>query len=590
MLLGSFYANAQVYFQHLYPTTTTSGPNEVCSAVCTSQGLTMPVDQYIIGSYQTTPNTGNYNFEIRKLDELGQYSVGWTPPYYHISFFNGYNVLLSNVPMENTHGISVIETGQTPSVPGPNFAVAGAVSNVANTSRGYFFLILNVDGLVTFTKYYELPSSASNLSKPLLIEDVTNTGNYIVLGSYYDSNINKTKMYGFSLNTLVTNWELEYECDEALVPYGLLQSPFNPAELVVAGLNQPDPSLNRRLDGFFMKLDPATGFYVPGSCQIYGDQNSQFFTSLTVANSPWGGGPGFAIGGVSDPVGGFGDSWMIKVDQTGTIIWNTLITGTSATNKEITGIIERQNTSGDYEYYGATSTGMAQMTVFKLDHTGALFTAGTGENEFEYTLAGGGPAFITKTSAGAASGDGIQVFGTDVSGGTSDTYMVKAYYNGYSGCNESINIIGSQGPGPSQPLNPPVLDPDVTMLNPELTIDDNFNSTAAFHVDCSGSSVPGGSNARLKTGIIESERHSGAGIYPVPASEMLTITFTSKKSGEMQLRLYDARGTCVFSGQERISAGKCSITIPVSGLAEGVYSLNCSLNDEKRVNKIVVQH
>src|SRR5690606_27049857 len=124
MLLSGLCANAQVYFQHLYPTTTTSGPNEVSSA-CTSLGNTMPVGQYIIGSYQTTPNTGNYNFEIRKLDEWGQYTIGTTPPYWYISFFNGYNVLLNNVPMENTHGISVIETGQTPSVSGPNYAVAG---------------------------------------------------------------------------------------------------------------------------------------------------------------------------------------------------------------------------------------------------------------------------------------------------------------------------------------------------------------------------------------------------------------------------------------------------------------------------------
>jgi hypothetical protein len=449
---------------------------------------------------------------------------------------------------------------------------------------------VNVDGMVIFTKYYELPSTASNLSKPLLTEDVTNPGDYIVLGSYYDSNINKTKMYGFSLNTTGPLWENEYECDEALVPYGLLQSPFNTSELIVVGLNQPDPSLNRRLDGFFMKLDLVTGLYLPGTCQIYGDQNSQFFTSLTIANSPWGGGPGFAIGGVSDPVGGFGDSWMMKVDQTGSIIWNTLITGTSATNKEITGIIERQNTSGDYEYYGATSTGMAQMTVFKLDHSGALFTAGTGENEFEYILAGGGPAFITNTSAGATSGDGIQVFGTDVSGGSSDTYMVKAYYNGYSDCNEFINIIGSQGPGPSQTLNPPVLDPSVTMLNPELTIDDNFNSGAAFSVKCSGTSVPGGSNARLITGIGENEVGITTGVYPVPASYMITITIYSKRSGDLKLRLYDALGACVFVAEERVGAGKSAITVPVSSLAEGIYSLNCTLNSENRVNKIVIEH
>src|SRR5690606_16287600 len=153
----------------------------------------------------------------------------------------------------------------------------------------------------------------------------------------------------------------------------------------------------------------------------FGNQNNQYFTSLAVANSSWGGSSGFAIGGVSDPVGAFGDSWMLKVDQTGSIIWNTLITGTSGTNKEITGIIERQNTLGDYEYYGATSAGMSQITVFKLDETGALFTGFTGENEFEYKLAGGGPAFITQSNL-AAPGLGIQVFGTDVSGGTSDTY------------------------------------------------------------------------------------------------------------------------------------------------------------------------
>ena len=439
--------------------------------------------------------------------------------------------------------------------------------------------------------YFEFPTNSTNLSKPLIVEDVNNPGYYFITCSYLDPGTVKNVMYAVYTDTSTPVWELRYDSGEALVPTGLIQSPYNSSELVVVGLNEPNPLSHptRAIDGFFLKLDVSNGNPVANSFIVYGTSNRQYFTSICEAQSPWGS-TGYAVGGVSDVYLGNGMSWMLKLDQSGGIVWNTLITGTSGTNSEITGVLERQNTNGDYQYFGATSSAMSQMTVFRLDHTGTLWSTGGGENEFEYTWGGGGPAYVTKTSPSAASGDGIQVFGTDVSGSSYDTYMVKAYYNGYSGCNESINSIGTQGAGPSSTLSPALSFATVSYTAGEFTIDDNFfgGDFSVVTVSCTGSSVANGDNTRMATGLSEQVEIAGLSVFPLPANKQIHVSAISKTNGPVSVRIYNSAGVCVYSAEKTVAPGENTLHLSVEDLAGGLYSLICDFSNQRVVRSIVI--
>ncbi len=603
----SLFTNAQ-YWHHLYPTTTGSGQTNIVSTAVRTQGISVPNDQYIIGSYQTSTTPGKFNFEIRRIDESGIYSLGG-PPYNHVSFFDGYDVYKATVAngspsllMDNTHGISIIETLNAGPFPmganDPHYGVAGTVSD-PTTGSGCFFLLLNADGAPVNTLFFDFPPSASNPSKPLLCEDVNFPGEFYICGSFFDSNVNQNIMYALRVNSAgMLNWSNFYDSGVSLIPFGMVQSPFNTSELVVVGLNAPDGILfpGRGIDAFFMKLDLGiSGAVVPGSLQVYGNSAEQHFQSIAPAFSPWSGN-GFVVGGLSAPVGGIGNSWMLKLDQSGNPLWNTMISGTSGSNQGITGVLERLNTNSDYEYYGVTSDGTSQMTVFKLDQAGALWTSGGALNEFEYLDGGGAPAFISMiNTAGSPAGEGIQVFGTDVSGGTYSHYMVKAHFNGYSGsgtCNEAINSISNQGPGPNSIINPAVLvSPGLNAYGgSDFYINWTFTSGdfSIVSVGCTGASGSG-SNARSINGINENSVNVDAKIFPNPSSERLEIVLNVEKQGLVEVKVFNSLGMCVKQEEQSVMSGKSALALDVEDLPEGLYTLNCSMAGKEQQSKFIIK-
>ena len=80
------------------------------------------------------------------------------------------------------------------------------------------------------------------------------------------------------------------------------------------------------------------------------------------------------------------------------------------------------------------------------------------------------------------------------------------------------------------------------------------------------------------------------GIYPNPAQNSATITFSVKNTGDMQIDLLDVLGHTVRSVKEKLSeAGVYSVSVDVHDLAAGVYYCKLLQSGNAAVKMIVVQ-
>ena len=77
-------------------------------------------------------------------------------------------------------------------------------------------------------------------------------------------------------------------------------------------------------------------------------------------------------------------------------------------------------------------------------------------------------------------------------------------------------------------------------------------------------------------------------VYPNPANEQFTVSFTGQALGTDQhkVELYDALGKQVFSAQTQ----QQSLVVPVQKMAAGMYMLKYANGDKRAQKKIVVAH
>jgi len=78
-------------------------------------------------------------------------------------------------------------------------------------------------------------------------------------------------------------------------------------------------------------------------------------------------------------------------------------------------------------------------------------------------------------------------------------------------------------------------------------------------------------------------------LYPDPASESTTVSYTLSNASHVNMAVYSIDGRCVykaFSGEQ--SAGNHNFTMSVLNLRAGIYLLNIEANGEQTVKKLVV--
>jgi hypothetical protein len=77
--------------------------------------------------------------------------------------------------------------------------------------------------------------------------------------------------------------------------------------------------------------------------------------------------------------------------------------------------------------------------------------------------------------------------------------------------------------------------------------------------------------------------------YPVPASTVLNVLFTSSSANSLSLSFINTAGKIVYSSQRSIAAGNFSTTINVQNQPSGVYVLKLVLGRKVYTNKIIIE-
>ncbi len=356
---------------------------------------------------------------------------------------------------------------------------------------------------------------------------------------------------------------------------GIVESPYSPSgtpELVVVGQTYDGGG---SADAFLVRLDANSGTSL-APVNLYGTTTSnEIFNSIKIANNTISGAPGFIIGGSSDINSGGAnrDFWLLQTDDQGNPFWSYTYdyNGSSGNNDYSTDVIERLNTGGLYEYYlgGHTNNGNlggADLVVIKTDNLGnavGQFTYGSPSDDVGtyldyYDLVGP---------------DGLSVFGTYNGGGIGlmDTYHVKAYFNGLSGCNENLGMTHNLiGPGLFMNLQDRL---KTTFKNVSMT---SALSSAKDANLCFNFSIPGGSNARVAPAEPKGDKEAKISPNPIAQGvQYANVEIDIEKPTTAQVSVYDMLGRSYYAQTFTLVKGKNNLVLDISNInmAQGMYTV-----------------
>lgn len=411
---------------------------------------------FVMSGFIPLVSAGVYNVYINKVDQDALFNA--TPSEFTIGYHinTGGNSCGITLAQElNCYGTTLKETfvvaSTTPLVPSNLWYVSTAAFG-----SGCAFTGLDANGIIVTSGYYPFPSGATSPSKPLISESIVHPGQFYISGSYQDGTIRK--MYAMCVDAAGTIvWTKLYDLGPttSILPRAIIESPYSGSpELIIVGMAEYSTTLK---EGFFARIDYGTNGGV-NQFTTYGDginATNDYFTSIAAANSPSGGSVGYIIGGHTEQNSLNGKAWVVKCDQTGSVIWSTRVKPSILPlDGEVVDVIERFSlTYGAYEYY-ALATSARGSLLLKLDDNGSFFfQPGNTNNElYLQTNFGTTPANIQVPSRisfleNNTVNDGIHVYGTTNNTGTGSFIFTQTYFNGVGGTGLSCytNFIISYG-------------------------------------------------------------------------------------------------------------------------------------------------
>ncbi|HYG16416.1 MAG TPA: T9SS type A sorting domain-containing protein [Bacteroidia bacterium] len=561
LLFTALFAKAQ-YFQHLYGTTDNEAYVKGVNTFIQPQGHLMAAsgDKLVVtytdvnGSVSSSPN---FNKDYQIISNI----TGTTMPTSSVNVFE----------LEDGSGFGVVGLCFDPSV--------------SSAVRSIFYLHIDPTGVPgTVYEYIPVPGSVAlyNLISVNAVAKSPGTDDLYIAGAT-ESSSNDNFIYALKINSVNGNivWSAFYDVVQTGINQkeyigGIIESPYQPAgvqELVLVGGGY-DMAGNSQ-DAFFMRVDANNGAPLGPWAFFYGTAATEdVFTSISIANSNIGGTNGFVVGGYSNHNGSY-DFWMLKLDTRGGVIWSRLYDySVSPGNNDICyGVIERFNTSNNYEYYavGHTSSPTVFNTydilVIKTDDWGN----GVAGGEFTYGIASVNEFGWGIDQYDGTGADGLSVFGISELGGIgmSDVYLIKAYFNGLSGCNESFSTPKTKrGPG----------------LYAETWVDafDNFSPSSLSSSEqsasdvnlCYNTTIGGGSNARTAP----SDPGTSATVVPNPMTQgaaTATVELEAETPATVQVTIYDMLGKQYYAGNFALVKGSNRLPVDISSasMAAGMYTV-----------------
>lgn len=572
MMLCACIALKAQYFQHVYGVpvkeTLTSGINTK------AQGL---------GYFMAGSNVG-YAMGVPSVSASFTDVSGNVPasPY----FDNEYIVVTnSGVPL-HTQDPQVFEYNN-----GNGFGIVGRYDNPTSTSQpntGIYFLQLDKKGTVLNAFDYTVNNSGTSYWNVIKVSAIAESasGKEIYVTGWLQPNFSQVNCFVLKIDaaTGAVIWSYVYDLINPSsvskdLANDIIESPYANEVIVVGETYDSGPGY-----GFFMSLNSTNGAPT-SSVRIFGTNNSRdAFNAIKVAGAPATGGPGFIIGGSSD-VNGSNDFWLTLVKPTGAFIWSTLHDyGLNPNaNNQCFDLIERKNTSGKYEYYMVGSVekgnfGKSDVLVVKTDENGKGVSAG----EFTY---GAGDYDYGKSidQYNGTTADGLSIFGTFNKNiiGSSDMYLVRAYFDGKSGCNEAFSTPPPKA-GPKQIAKYDVK--DLTKIKGTKFL---WRQTSAKDDKlCFALTIPGASNARVAPINEEGNKHGTVGqtlnkhvqITPNPSNfgtPSVNLTVESDIVGDAEVLIYDLMGREFYKGTFTLKEGVNNLPLNIASadISAGMYKV-----------------
>lgn len=545
---------------------------------------------FVIGSYVPVWTVGNgSNFNITRTEIAGQIATSYT---FSNDYSINYNASLScggtaNQIAAYCYGISVIETAPTATYPTVRFMAVGAFE------YGLFIAALDNTGAVVNQKvyYFTLVSPPFTVSKPLIVEDPGNLGEYFVVGCAH-------KMYGLRVDQSCglaaggggPSFRNYYTIKA--IPKAILFDPnVGGGEVVVVG--ESDDSVYPDRDGFFVRINSSG---LPGNIKFYDNNNGQQgFCSVDIANSPNYGGNGYVIGGYdSSAINTNGAAWMLKTDNNGSLSgtqWSNVIqlSGDPMAGP-VVGIVERYNTGGTYEYYGAVES-PSGLFVIKLDDSGTPVTNG----EFQYSIGTNAKAVaLTMIDQGPTSPDlGLHLYATDnAQQNPSNIYFAESCFSGNSGCSAVTNVSQYN-------LLTPMVTPSTQVTTVFTNACSGVISPTIFAVSinaCSGSapftaSGTGGNNNRITATFLKEQETAQKDwmVFPNPTSSKIYLDFKTSIVGKSKISIFDFAGVLLneIKLDGELTNGNIEIDFELMNIESGIYLIKLSNNEISSVQKVI---
>ena len=542
-----------------------------------TQGLKTSINSqgHLLIGHKPYSTTGTFNFCMDKISPAGIFT---TSAFSFKKEYQLYNTTacISGNPNQilNCTGVSVIETS-VPGNPKAWYALTGAYD------EGFFFATLDSLGTPINSKAYLFPNVNSNFtSKTYIAESASAPGNYFLTGTH-DSTIFVLKVNATG-NVL---WSSYYHIGTSYFSSSsIMECPFTGDILVLGSTNPPAP-WSTSTDGFILRLDKNNGnvnFYKTytmkaGACQL--------FTSIKPAFSTTGG-QGYIIGGSTDAYPAL--PWMLKVGISGNIIWTTVIMPSSDPGAYTVGDVIERPVGSTYEYFGLIKSNVAGMIVVKLDDNGVPIS--TANNEFVFNTTS---TVVSKACNVEFENSGPNValtsYGTVDGFNGGEMYMVRSYFNGKSGCNETSTVVSNYYVGPDTVINPWVNRyGSLSACNMFSLVDLSVSTTSV--VLCSGVTVAGGSNGGATIIKNLSEKNPEVSVFPNPTENIANLKFELNSTSKIQISICNSLGQNLKTILEsELTTGSYTAEINFDNLkfANGLYFVRFTLNGESRSYKVI---
>jgi hypothetical protein len=414
--------------------------------------------------------------------------------------------------------------------------------------------------------------TAPNVSKRMFVLSINTNNNTLIWGNIYNFNTLPAQSDMEPADMVASPWQLQQGVQEIVVVGNYLDRTNNTDQIYALRIN--------RITG-----NPvAPGFF-------YNSGAVDRCVAVTPAPGLGGGGNGFVIAGHTQSTNGSYNISTIKLNAGCNFVrWSSQHEYSNAADQYGSDIIVRQNTLGVWNYYVSGWTvigvmGNPDVVVYVVDDLGNSFL------EYTYGTPEGETSEEILNVAGTPS-DGIAIFGMGpgaIPGDISDEYYVKAYYNGESGCNDSLLIPQTLAYTLNQVQRTPV----------KLGRFDGHNKvfqsvyTPVITVLCNNVVVPGGNNTRLtQPESLAASQSDAVALYPNPSVSGLPVqlVLNTPQDGEVRVTVYDISGREIEIQYIQAAKGRSNYPLQLpSGLSAGVYMIRVEGAGIYEVQRIAVE-